>query len=85
MKDDNSQAYWKATIKLLTNILIVWFVVSFGAGILFAEQLNNFKLGGYPVGFWFAQQGAIYVFIIQIFYYAKRMNEIDREFNVHEE
>jgi len=85
MKDDNSQAYWKATIKLLTNILIVWFLVSFGAGILFAEQLNNFKLGGYPVGFWFAQQGAIYVFIIQIFYYAKRMNEIDREFNVHEE
>ena len=85
MKDDNSQAYWKATIKLLTNILIVWFLVSFGAGILFAEQLNNFKLGGYPVGFWFAQQGAIYMFIVQIFYYAKRMNEIDREFNVHEE
>jgi putative solute:sodium symporter small subunit len=85
MKDDNSQAYWKATIKLLTNILIVWFVVSFGAGILFAEQLNNFKLGGYPVGFWFAQQGSIYIFIVQIFYYAKRMNEIDREFNVHEE
>lgn len=85
MKDDNSQAYWKATIKLLTNILIVWFLVSFGAGILFAEQLNNFKLGGYPVGFWFAQQGAIYIFIVQIFYYAKRMNEIDREFNVHEE
>ena len=85
MKDDNSQAYWKATIKLLTNILIVWFLVSFGAGIVFAEQLNNFKLGGYPVGFWFAQQGAIYIFIVQIFYYAKRMNEIDREFNVHEE
>jgi putative solute:sodium symporter small subunit len=86
MKEDNaSHAYWNATVKLLINILIVWFLVSFGAGILFAEQLNNFKLGGYPLGFWFAQQGSIYIFIAQIFWYAKRMGEIDREFDVHEE
>jgi putative solute:sodium symporter small subunit len=83
--DDKSHAYWKATISLLRNILIVWFVVSFGAGILLAPMLNSIKLGGYPLGFWFAQQGAIYIFIIQIFYYAKRMNDIDRQFDVHEE
>lgn len=87
MKEEHtsSQAYWKATLNLLTKILIVWFLVSFGAGILFADLLNNFHLGGYPLGFWFAQQGSIYVFIVLIFYYAKKMNDIDRKFNVHEE
>lgn len=83
--DDKSHAYWKATLNLLTKILIVWFVVSFGAGILFADLLNNIKLGGYPLGFWFAQQGSIYIFIVLIFYYAKRMNQIDRQFDVHED
>jgi putative solute:sodium symporter small subunit len=82
---DKSQAYWKATLSLLTNILIVWFLCSYGAGIIFADALNSIKLGGYPLGFWFAQQGSIYIFIVLIFYYAKRMNEIDREFDVHEE
>ncbi len=86
MKEDlSSQAYWKATIKLLTNILILWALVSFGAGILFADMLNKIHLGGYPLGFWFAQQGAIYVFIVQIFYYAKKMNDLDVKFNVHED
>ncbi|MBX3586096.1 MAG: DUF4212 domain-containing protein [Ramlibacter sp.] len=86
MKDDkNSHAYWKATLGLLTKILIVWFVVSFGAGILFADVLNNIKLGGYPLGFWFAQQGSIYIFIALIFIYAKKMNDIDRRFDVHED
>ena len=83
--DDKSHAYWNATVSLLRNILIVWFLVSFGAGILFAPMLDSIKLGGYPLGFWFAQQGSIYIFIIQIFYYAKRMNDIDRQFDVHEE
>jgi len=83
--DDKSHAYWSATISLLRNILIVWFLVSFVAGILLAPMLNSIKLGGYPLGFWFAQQGSIYIFIIQIFYYAKRMNDIDRQFDVHEE
>ena len=86
MKEDlSSQAYWKATLSLLFKILIVWFLVSFGAGILFADMLNNIKLGGYPLGFWFAQQGSIYIFIVLIFYYAKKMNDIDRKFNVQEE
>lgn len=81
----DSQGYWKATLALLRNILIVWFLVSFGAGILFAPWLNNFSLGGYPLGFWFAQQGAMYVFIVLIFYYRYRMNQIDRRFDVHED
>ena len=85
MKDDaSSQAYWKATLGLLTKILIIWFVASFGAGILFADMLNNIHLGGYPLGFWFAQQGSIYVFVALIFIYAKKMDAIDREFDVHE-
>jgi putative solute:sodium symporter small subunit len=58
---------------------------SFGAGILFADMLNNIKLGGYPLGFWFAHQGSIYIFIALIFYYAKKMGDIDRQFDVHEE
>jgi putative solute:sodium symporter small subunit len=86
MKEDNdSQGYWKATLGLLGRILVVWFAVSFGAGILFADLLNNFHLGGYPLGFWFAHQGSIYVFMILIFYYAKKMNDIDKRFNVQEE
>ena len=64
----DSSGYWKATLGLLTKILIVWFVVSFGAGILFADLLNGIKLGGYPLGFWFAHQGSMYIFIILIFF-----------------
>ena len=86
MKEDkSSQAYWKATLSLLFKILIIWFLVSFGAGILFADMLNSIHLGGYPLGFWFAQQGSIYIFIELIFYYAKKMGDIDRRFNVQEE
>jgi len=84
-EDNDSQGYWKATLGLLGRILVVWFAVSFGAGILFADLLNNFHLGGYPLGFWFAHQGSIYVFMILIFYYAKKMNDIDKRFNVQEE
>ena len=86
MKEDkSSQAYWKATLSLLFKILIIWFLVSFGAGILFADMLNSIHLGGYPLGFWFAQQGSIYILIVLIFYYAKKMGDIDRRFNVQEE
>jgi putative solute:sodium symporter small subunit len=82
--DKSGAAYWKATLGLLSKILIVWFLVSFGAGILFADMLNSIHLGGYPLGFWFAQQGSIYVFVALIFIYAKKMDAIDREFDVHE-
>jgi len=83
--DNNGKAYWSATLGLLAKILIIWFLVSFGAGILFADALNSIKLGGYPLGFWFAHQGAMYVFIALIFWYAKKMGEIDRKFDVHED
>lgn len=83
--DDSGKAYWSATLGLLTKILIIWFLVSFGAGILFAPMLNNIMLGGYPLGFWFAQQGSIYIFIALIFWYKSAMDKIDRQFDVHEE
>ena len=83
--DNNSKAYWSATLGLLTKVLVIWFVVSYGAGILFAEALNGIKLGGYPLGFWFAQQGSIYVFIALIFWYAKKMGDIDRKFGMQED
>jgi len=82
--DKSGAAYWKATLSLVTKILAVWFLVSFGAGILFADWLNNIHLGGYPLGFWFAQQGSMYIFVALIFIYAKKMDAIDREFDVHE-
>jgi putative solute:sodium symporter small subunit len=81
----DSHGYWKATLSLLTKILIVWFLASFGAGILFAEQLNGISLGGYPLGFWFAQQGSIVVFIALIWWYKSSMGKIDRQFDVHED
>ena len=83
--ENNSSGYWQAVLGLLTKILIIWFLVSFGAGILFAPALNSISLGGYPLGFWFAHQGSIYIFIALIFYYAKKMGDIDRQFDVHEE
>ncbi|HID71045.1 MAG TPA: DUF4212 domain-containing protein [Desulfobacterales bacterium] len=82
----DAQKYWQANIRLVIGCLIVWFVVSFGCGILFAQQLNSIRiLGGYPLGFWFAQQGSIYTFVVLIFFYAWRMNQLDRKFNVHED
>lgn len=83
--DKSGEAYWKAVLTLIAQVLAVWFFVSFGCGILFAEALNSISLGGYPLGFWFAQQGSMYVFVILIFVYAKLMNGIDEKFDVHEE
>ena len=82
--EENAKAYWSATLRLLTGILIVWAFVAYGLAILLAPALNNFHLGGYPLGFWFGQQGAIYIFIGLIFFYAKKMGDIDRKFNVEE-
>jgi putative solute:sodium symporter small subunit len=82
---DNAAAYWAENVRLLIKCLVIWFLVSYGAGILFAEALNSISLGGYKLGFWFAQQGSIYVFLILIFYYAKKMGQLDRKYDVHEE
>jgi len=82
--DKSSEQYWKKTLGLIRIILIIWFVISYGAGIIFAGALDSVKLGGYPLGFWFAQQGAIYGFVALIFIYAKLMGNIDKEFDVEE-
>jgi putative solute:sodium symporter small subunit len=78
-------AYWRANLRLMAVLLVIWFVVSFGAGIVFADALNSVTVFGFKLGFWFAQQGAIYVFVALIFFYTWRMNQLEREFDVHEE
>tara|TARA_B100001057_G_scaffold105316_1_gene102886 strand:- start:6534 stop:6782 length:249 start_codon:yes stop_codon:yes gene_type:complete len=70
--------YWNKNLMYLRYLLFVWFIVSFGAGILFKDFLNSFYLGGFPIGFWFAQQGSVYVFVILIFIYVYLMNRLDK-------
>ncbi|MBF0589499.1 MAG: DUF4212 domain-containing protein [Magnetococcales bacterium] len=79
------KAYWAANLRLMMVCLTIWFVVSYGFGILLVDVLNNIEFGGFKLGFWFAQQGSIYTFVILIFIYAIQMNRIDRKFNVHED
>ncbi|SDH47924.1 DUF4212 domain-containing protein [Winogradskyella thalassocola] len=78
------KGYWKANIKYVLILLAIWFVVSYGAGILFKEELNTIKLGGFKLGFWFAQQGSMYVFVVLIFVYVKLMNNLDKKFGYDE-
>lgn len=85
MSEEKGKAYWYDTIKLICGVLVVWFVVSYGFGILLAPALNSIKLGGYPMGFWWAQQGSMYVFVALIFIYAKLMGNLDRKYDVHED
>lgn len=86
MSNQNSgQAYWSANLKLISLCLSIWFVVSYLFGILLVDQLNAISIGGYQLGFWFAQQGSIYVFVVLIFFYAFRMNKLDRQHDVHED
>ena len=77
-------AYWKQNLKYLIVLLIIWFVVSYGAGILFKDELNNIRLGGFKLGFWFAQQGSIYTFVILIFIYVRLMNKLDKKYGYDE-
>ncbi|MCW8872884.1 MAG: DUF4212 domain-containing protein [Xanthomonadales bacterium] len=79
------QAYWKRNLRLMAGCLAVWFVVSYLFGIILVDQLNAISIGGYNLGFWFAQQGSMYTFVVLIFFYAWRMNKLDREFDVHED
>jgi putative solute:sodium symporter small subunit len=81
----NAQKYWIANLRILFGCLVAWFVVSFGFGLLLAEPLNSIQIGGYKLGFWFAQQGSIYAFVALIFFYVWRMNRLDRQFDVHED
>lgn len=82
---DQKAAYWKANVRLMITLLVIWFVISFGFGILLVEPLNSIQLGGYKLGFWFAQQGSMYGFVALIFFYAKRMTALDRQFGFHED
>lgn len=83
--DSNAAAYWSANLRLIVGCLIVWALVSYGGGILLRPLLSGISVGGTDLGFWFAQQGSILTFIALIFFYAWRMNKLDKEFGLHEE
>ncbi|MBE9115514.1 DUF4212 domain-containing protein [Lusitaniella coriacea LEGE 07157] len=80
MNSDRRRAYWRANTSLIRNLLIVWGFVSLGCSILLVKPLNNIFIGKLPFGFWMAQQGSIYVFVILIFIYAVQMDKIDRKY-----
>jgi len=84
MDAQKAQAYWKENITTIMQLMAVWFVVSYGCGILFVDLLDTIQIAGFKLGFWFAQQGSMYVFMILIFIYAKRMNAIDEKYDVTE-
>ena len=84
MEEQKAQAYWQENIRTILQLLVVWFIASYGCGVLFVDLLDTIAFGGFKLGFWFAQQGSIYVFLILIFVYAKRMNAIDEKYDVHE-
>jgi putative solute:sodium symporter small subunit len=85
LNEQQAKEYWRRNLSLMVKLLVIWFVVSYGCGILLVDVLNQIQIGGYKLGFWFAQQGSIYVFVVLIFYYAKKMGDLDREFGVDED
>ena len=84
-QENRMRLYWRRNVALMLRLLVVWFVVSYGFGIILFDFLNQFRIGGYKLGFWFAQQGSIYVFVVLTFYYAKRMAALDKEFHVEDD
>ncbi|GAA0743871.1 DUF4212 domain-containing protein [Gaetbulibacter jejuensis] len=80
MNKQNPVKYWKVNIKYVLILLAIWFLVSYGAGILFKEELDTIQLGGFKLGFWFAQQGSMYVFVVLIFVYVRLMNKLDKKY-----
>jgi len=85
LNEEQAKEYWRRNLSLMVKLLVVWFVVSYGCGIILVDVLNQIQIGGYKLGFWFAQQGSIYVFVGLIFYYARKMGQLDREFGVDED
>ena len=77
---DNKENYWKENLRLIIRCLLVWFIFSYGFSIILVDYLNLIKIGGFKLGFWFAQQGSIYVFVILIFYYSSKMGVIDEKY-----
>lgn len=84
MNKEAAEAYWKENIGLIFKLLLVWFAVSYGCGIIFIDELNAITFGGFKLGFWFAQQGAMYTFVVLIFVYAKMMESIEEKYDIHE-
>jgi len=84
MANKNMKAYWKENIRYLAILLSIWFLVSYVFGILLVDQLNTIKFSGFKLGFWFAQQGSMYVFVVLIFVYVKLMNRLDKKYGVDE-
>jgi putative solute:sodium symporter small subunit len=85
MSIEKKKKYWSKNLTYLAILLSIWFLVSFVFGILLVEELNTIRIGGFQLGFWFAQQGAIYVFVILIFVYIRLMNKLDKDFGFNEE
>ncbi|MGV2872396.1 DUF4212 domain-containing protein [Colwellia sp. E150_009] len=81
---ENKETYWSENLRLIFICLAIWFAVSFGLGLLLVEPLNAIRLGGYKLGFWFAQQGSIYSFLVLIFWYGAKMNKLDQKYKVEE-
>ena len=81
---DNNQQYWKANLKIVISLLVIWFIASFGFGIIFSDTLDQIRLGGFKLGFWFAQQGSIYIFVIIIFLYVWLMKRLDKKLSDEE-
>jgi len=81
---ESNQSYWQENLRLILICLVIWFVVSFGFGLLLVEPLNEIRIGGYKLGFWFAQQGSIYTFVGLVFWYSSKMNKLDKKYDVEE-
>lgn len=79
--NDNANAYWKSNLKIVSSLLVIWFLASFGGGILFVDALDNIRFGGFKLGFWIAQQGSILVFVILIYAYIYLMDKLDERYN----
>ena len=85
MDKEKMKLYWKKNLGYLMILLVIWFGVSYAFGILFVDQLNSIRIAGFKLGFWFAQQGSIYTFVVLIFVYVRLMNKLDKEYDVHED
>ena len=82
MSDKNARSYWQANVRIVLRLLCVWFFISFGCGILFADFLDQFRIGGFKLGFWMAQQGSIYGFVILIYVYIRQMDKLDHQYKL---
>jgi putative solute:sodium symporter small subunit len=82
MSDTNARSYWKANLKIVGTLLCIWFFISFVCGILLVDFLDNFRIGGFKLGFWMAQQGSIYGFVVLIFVYIRQMDKLDQQYNL---